>query len=427
METNAVAAVPAQGFTAVLTTWPWGVLTAVVAFLCAMAIQRMAGGLALRPLRHGAPGHWTERARLAYPGWVTLTLGQIFQPFLWLLAVGVFEKRGIGVVPLVGLAAFIGAGVASVRLESRVRERPVSMLDWARAWAVQCLLYFTPGVILIVLIPWLPDKFNWSVLWLALAYQGLLLILSLGGTLVLVRWTGLLRPAPERLQAIVDLAVRRMGVQRPVACVLRWKAANALAFPFSRVVAVTDVALNSCTDEELLAICCHELAHLNEPRRIRFVRLAGLFAWLPLLLMRPLCGALGSQAGSLVALISFLLARLVVGRMRLALEKRADSAGQAHEGEAGTYARALEKLYQINLMPAVTRSWFLTHPHLYDRLLAVSITPDYPRPRPPSPWRAKVALAFLLLGTVFCVSLWMGVVQKVQLVQLPVKGSSPLP
>ena len=425
METNAISAATGRGATVVLTTWPWGVLTAAVAFLCAMVIQRMTGGLALRPLWHGAAAPWTERARLAYPGWVTLTLGQIFQPFLWLLVAGTFpDERGFGVVPLVGLAAFVGAGLASVRLESRVRARPVSLLDWACAWAVQGLLYFAPGLVLIVLLPWLPAKFNWTVLCLALTYLSLLLILSLGGTLVLARWTGLLRPAPERLQTIVDLAVQRMGVQRPVACVLRWKAANALAFPFGRVVAVTDVALNSCTDEELLAICCHELAHLNEPRRIHFARLSGQFAWLPLLLMGPLCGALGSQGGSLVALGSFLLAHLLVRRMRLALEKRADSAGQAHEGEAGTDARALEKLYQINLMPAVTRSWFLTHPQLYDRLLAVGITPDYPRPRPPSRWRAKVALAFMLLGTVFCVLIWVGVVQ---MVQLPVKGSSGLP
>jgi len=186
---------------------------------------------------------------------VTLTLGQIFQPFLWLALVGAFpDERGFGVVPLVGLAAFVGSGVVSVRLESRVREHPVSMLDWARAWAVQWLFYFAPYVVLFVLIPWQSDKFNWTVLWLALAYLGLLLILSLGGTLVLARWTGLLRPAPERLQTIVDRAVQRMGVQRPVAYVLRWKAANALAFPFSRAMAVTDVALHSCTDEELLAI-----------------------------------------------------------------------------------------------------------------------------------------------------------------------------
>ena len=85
---------------------------------------------------------------------MTLTLGQIFQPFLWLLVAGTFpDERGFGVVPLVGLAAFVGAGLASVRLESRVRARPVSLLDWACAWAVQGLLYFAPGLVLIVLLP----------------------------------------------------------------------------------------------------------------------------------------------------------------------------------------------------------------------------------------------------------------------------------
>ncbi len=99
-----------------------------------------------------------------------------------------------------------------------------------------------------------------------------LVILSAGGALARARWTGLLRPAYERLAAIVDLAAQRMGVQRPVACILRWKAANALAFSFARVVAVTDAALSTCNDEELLAICCHELAQLNEPWRIRWAR-----------------------------------------------------------------------------------------------------------------------------------------------------------
>jgi Zn-dependent protease with chaperone function len=414
VKTKMATAAAAQAPTMVLDAWPWGVLTAVAAFFCAMAVQRMAGGIALRPLRRGAPGHWTEKARLAHPGWVILSLGQIFQPFLWIMVVGaVPDKRGLGVVPLVGLAAFVGAGVASARMESRVRQRPVSMLDWARAWAVG-IVFFAHWVVFGVLVGWLPDRFNWAVVWLVLAYVGLVLALSLGGTLALARWTGLLRPAPERLQAIVDLAVQRMGDGRPVACVLRWKAANALAFPFGRVVAVTDMALNSCTDEELAAICSHELAHLNEPRRIRFARLAGRFVWLPLLLLRPLCGALGNQAGVLVALGSLLVARVLVRRMVLALEKRADSAGRAHEGEAGTYARALEKLYQINLMPAVTRSWLPTHPHLYDRLLAAGITPDYPRPKPPSRWRASFALAFLLLAALFCGMMWMGFVQAVQ-------------
>ena len=92
-----------------------------------MAIQRVAAGIALRPLRRQAAGHWTEKARLAYPGWVTLGFGQILQPFMWMVMISSSqEERGLGVVPLVGLAAFAGAGIASARMESRVRERAVT-------------------------------------------------------------------------------------------------------------------------------------------------------------------------------------------------------------------------------------------------------------------------------------------------------------
>ena len=425
VETNVVSAAAAQGPQVVLNAWPWGLLTAAAAFVCAMTMQRMAAGIALRPLRRGAPGHWTEKARLAYPGWVTLALGQILQPFIWIIVTSTFRnEHGFGVVSLVGLAAFAGAGVASARMESRVRARPVSMLDWARTWAVWLLLFLAPIVIFGILFSSLPDKFNWTVVLMILAAVGVVLAMSFGGMLVLARWIGLLRPATARLHAIVNLAVQRMGAEPPAAFVLRWKAANAVAFPFSRAVAVTDTALASLADDELVAICSHELAHLNERRCIHFARLAGQFAWLPLFLMGPLSGTLGNAGGLLAALGSCLVAHLLVRRMVLVLEKRADSAGTAHEGEAGTYARALEKLYEINLMPAVTRSWLPTHPHLYDRLLAAGIQPDYPRPKPPSLWRAKVAVVFLLLGTLFCVFLWLGFVQSVQLPQRPSRGGT---
>ena len=107
VETNVVSAAAAQGPQVVLNAWPWGLLTAAAAFVCAMTMQRVAVGIALRPLRREAPGHWTEKARLVYPGWLTLALGQILQPFLWIIVTSTFrDEHGFGVVPLVGLAAF---------------------------------------------------------------------------------------------------------------------------------------------------------------------------------------------------------------------------------------------------------------------------------------------------------------------------------
>jgi hypothetical protein len=43
----------------------------------------------------------------------------------------------------------------------------------------------------------------------------------------------------------------------------------------------------------------------------------------------------------------------------------------------------LEKIYQANQLPAVMRGNNMVHPHLYDRMLAAGVTPDYPRPQPP--------------------------------------------
>jgi hypothetical protein len=50
--------------------------------------------------------------------------------------------------------------------------------------------------------------------------------------------------------------------------------------------------------------------------------------------------------------------------------------------EVQTYARALERIYEVNLTPAVLGGRPM-HPHLYDRLLAAGVQPSYPRPAPP--------------------------------------------
>ena len=65
------------------------------------------------------------------------------------------------------------------------------------------------------------------------------------------------------------------------------------------------------------------------------------------------------------------------------MERRADAVASTHQVETGVYARALEKLYCENQMPAVNATKRMTHPHLYDRLLAAGVTPEYPRPAPP--------------------------------------------
>jgi hypothetical protein len=109
----------------------------------------------------------------------------------------------------------------------------------------------------------------------------------------------------------------------------------------------------------------------------------------------------------LLGLGALLVARFGGGLARR-LETRADA--HAHHVESGApgaargvYARALSRLGEVNLIPAV--GWAAgTHPHLYDRLLAAGQEPDFPRPPPPSRARMWIALgcgvpvAALMLG-----------------------------
>src|SRR4029077_18889578 len=60
------------------------------------------------------------------------------------------------------------------------------------------------------------------------------------------------------------------------------------------------------------------------------------------------------------------------------------------------YARALEHLYRLNLLPVVSGLKCQTHPDLYDRLVSCGVQPEYPRPPAPSRRRMLAALVVML-------------------------------
>jgi hypothetical protein len=108
---------------------------------------------------------------------------------------------------------------------------------------------------------------------------------------------------------------------------------------------------------------------------------SALFLALPLAwFIRTPEGLLAFEAGFLAVALLTLLGR----RLSRRLEGRADELSRAHEGAPGTYARALAKIYEVNLVPPVTAGRGATHPHLYGRLVAAGGAPDYERPKPPA-------------------------------------------
>ena len=159
-------------------------------------------------------------------------------------------------------------------------------------------------------------------------------------------------------------------------------AAQAYAFPFTGELIFSERLLRVCTDEEVATICAHELAHLGEPGMVLAGRFAGSLMFFPLLFLNP-CFHSWGMGFLLLPLFSLLLARFSKW-LSLRMERRADQAGTGSQVDEGVYARALEKLYRENQVPAVNINNSQTHPHLYDRMLAAGITPEYPRPARPA-------------------------------------------
>jgi Zn-dependent protease with chaperone function len=156
--------------------------------------------------------------------------------------------------------------------------------------------------------------------------------------------------------------------------------ANAMALPLTRELLFTIRLMEICDDDELSAICAHELAHLTESKGVVFLRVAGSLLWFPALFIRPIVHSFGLTG--LVILPLSLGASPLVRRLSRRLEKRADRVATDQPGDTSVYARALEKLYCENQMPAVNGP-HKTHPHLYDRMLAAGIQPGFQRPKPP--------------------------------------------
>jgi predicted Zn-dependent protease len=216
---------------------------------------------------------------------------------------------------------------------------------------------------------------------------------------------------------------------RPRVFEVPWLRANAFVYPLANTITFTDAAVGSLTDEELGAIAAHELGHLTESRTVTFVRasIGFLFIVAPLgqralvpyatNILEPL--DLSSFAPVAAACAVILPCLIVVTRIVRPLlnrmEKRADSIAHAQEHEAGTYARALERLYMENLAPATTGLKRPLHPDLYDRLLAAGVKPSYARPAPPSHREARLAM---LASIALLVASFLGSVYALDAVQM---------
>ena len=348
-----------------------------IAFLFALGLN----WLALIPWRRSVGKHWTERARLLNPARTSARLNN------WLIPANLSIISSI-LCPDVSflfaaIPSFLAALVAGYFFSREVVPE-VSFKSWLHLVAASLFLFFIWWAVLMFAIFNMPLNFScWT--WLsASAVLALMLAFNFGLGIKLLRWFGLVQPASERLKALVEVVSNQMKVTVRATWILSTHLSNALAFPLTRQLVFTDKLLSTCTDDEIKAVCAHELGHLNEPRKVVLTRVLVSMAFYPTIFARPMSslGDLGTHA-YFILIIGSLILWLIGIRVARRMESRADKIAAENQVDAAVYARALERLYETNLMPAVMpRRSAKIHPDLYDRMTAAGVTPDYPKPKP---------------------------------------------
>lgn len=387
-----------------VTLGPLVVASASGAFLgalCTWIAAHVAGGPVFSlDAEHALELPWTERARRVYPLRRALAFATILVPVF----VGVFDWLTVGPlsrVPaeVVGLCSALSALVAALLVRRAMTRRLPEPLRWPhgtpRTALARLVLLYPHLLVVLLTFMILPPRFNLWV-WITLGVVAVLMVAVMWGRqLVVARWLGLVAPAGEKLAAAVRLAEERVGVSVRATVEVPLAAANALAFPLSRELAFTRPAVDNLEVEELAAIAAHELGHVAEKWHVSLLRMIAPLILLPIAAARPLVGTIGVW-GLVAAEVLLLVSLIMLRRLARRMEERADQVAHAHQVEPGRYAKALERLYRLNLIPAVLASRRRVHPHLYDRLTAAGVVPDYPRPPPPSRFRSRGALAVVV-------------------------------
>jgi Zn-dependent protease with chaperone function len=388
-----------------LPAWlPWASLLAVpLAFLAAIILELFVAVIGLLPLRRLPEGaHWTERARRSFPAaelqtsvlWLTVIMAalwgwQVAAPF------SVLPPKALSL--LAAIAAYVGGASMMLLVFRRIRRAAVSFGTWWRRVAAGWVVFAAALPVNALVFFLISDRFDVRTATVLCVGAGALVWLWCGGALRMGLILGLVKPASPRLVAAVDSLATRISARPSGVYEVDIGQANGWAMPLAGALLVSEDALAVLDDDELAALCGHELGHLSESRGTRLARALPGLTLLSLPALQPLGHTWGWPQALLLPLV-LLLGMSLLSRVWRRLEQRSDKVAVEHESEPGAFARSLEKLYEFNLAPAVVRQKRLVHPHLYDRLLAAGITPAYPRPAPPSQVVVWVALVPMLIA-----------------------------
>jgi len=352
----------------------------LLAFVIAATVPAVLITLALIPWRRLPDEPWTERARrfnsirVGHASWLLVLPFAAMIGRLWFMPTASLPAILVGVV--------LGSTLASWPMD-RALFPTYRIRNWLASTVVLSLMQLGWVFLALLFALLMPDTLSFAQLGWVIGFLVATGSLSAGLIYYLLVIVGALKPAGERLTRLVQACAAEAGIPVKSVWEISTPAGYAAALVVQRALVFSTATAAEHDDEELRAICRHELAHLKEGPGLIALRVAQLpVTMLPFIFIPTAMTALG-PLGILVPLLVWILLQRLFARISLRLEKRADDA--ARQGtESPAYARALERLHRRNLMPAVLApNTARTHPDLYDRMIAAGVTPDSPRPAPP--------------------------------------------
>ena len=391
----------------VLPWWvSWGTVLVFVplAFILSLGAAALGAFISAMPLRRFRGGPWPEKVRVVWPVRIMTILNVLFLPLLigglmYLFQSPIARAPGYWLCILAGLAAFAGALIVRIRREKAVQREPVAFVYRLQGFFAVWLILLPQVLVAAVVWALLPARLGLHAAAVLAGGAAAMGFCAWGGGLLAAKVLGLAKPASKRLTGIIEATAQRVGVRPKGVYEIRWSKANAFAFPIAGRMAFTDASLRVMSDEEIGAIAAHEMGHLAESRLVSLARASILFGLLMVAAGKPIVGSFGWHA-FLAVFVAFVVLILLIKKMARRMEMRADEVAHSAEAGAGVYARALEKLHEHNMIPAVMPGKRRVHPHLYDRLLAAGVQPAYPRPKPPPRWSNQVGLLASLLPVI---------------------------
>jgi Zn-dependent protease with chaperone function len=248
----------------------------------------VANWLGLIRWRWAAAAHWTERARLLFPVRVTAGVNIFLIP-------GMLSQLHLALFPELArwwvsdaIASFLGAVLGCYYLDREMFPQ-LNVTEWALqvivGWGIRFFV-FLPAVVAGLLMPIDVDL---TTLFITAAYLAVHFA-NQGGMLIrCLRLVKILKPPAVRLKAIVNDVAARADVSVRATWQVGGIMANAFAFPATRELAFSDRLLEICNDEEISAICAHEIAHIGESNVVLIGRLIGSLYLLPLIFIARRC------------------------------------------------------------------------------------------------------------------------------------------